>query len=64
MSCVTPLGQGVLQALPSSSQTLSHLSFPCAAFALDPSALMSHSHEYECTLAVQVLLANLTAPNT
>lgn len=59
MSCVTPLGQGALQALPGFSQTLSHLSFP---FASDPSALMSHGREYECTLAVQVLLANHHSP--
>ena len=51
VSCVTPLREDSWKLMPGFIQTLLHVPFPIADFALYPFAVINHSCEYNSMLS-------------
>ena len=69
MSFVTPLGEVSWKLVPDFLQTLPHLTFPFADFALYPLASINHYYKYNCVLSRRSESLNLgvilgKTPNT
>lgn len=50
VSYVTPLAEVSWKLVPSFLQTLCHVPFPSADFALNPLAIINHNHKYDYML--------------